>query len=43
MANAGPDVVNATLGAAFGVALGGIWTLFGKAIEGVKFVCHWHT
>ena len=40
MANSGPDVVNATLGAAFGVAFGGVWTLFGRAIEGVKFVCH---
>ena len=40
MANSGPDVVNATLGAAFGVAFGGVWTLFGKVIEGLKFVCH---
>ena len=32
--------MNATLGAAFGVAFGGIWTLLGRAIEGVKFVCH---
>ena len=42
MANPGPDVVNATLGAAFGVAFGGILSLICKAIEGVNYVCHCH-
>jgi hypothetical protein len=42
MANSRPDVVNATLGAAFGVAFGGVWTLVEKVIEGLKFVCHCH-
>ena len=40
MASSGPDVVNATLGAAFGVAFGGVWALVGKVIEGLEFVCH---